>query len=210
MKKKVLLILLLMIGVGIGAYRLTQALFTDTETSTENNFTTGTLDMSVDGNNGTAFDSIVVDNIGADGTVNGTRTWTINNSGSLPGVLSFAVTDLANLENGCNEPEAKVDQTCDDPGINQGELGDAITTNVVLNDGTTSSTVVNTDLATANMSQYASQWDTNAANTVIPAGGSVTITMNWANDPQSYGNEIQSDSLNYQVQFDLEQVTPTP
>lgn len=208
MKKKILLTVLLLVAVGVGGYRLTQALFSDTETSADNTFTAGTLDLSVDGNNGTAFDSIVVDNLGADGTISGTRTWTINNSGSLPGTLSFSVIDLINFENGCNEPEAIVDETCANPGPGEGELGDAISTTVVLNDGTTTTTVVNSDLATANASQYASQWNTNAAETVIPAGGNVTVTMNWSTDPESYGNEIQSDSLTYNVQFDLEQVTP--
>lgn len=212
MKKKVLLVLLLLVGVGIGTYRLTQALFSDTEVSQDNTFTAGTLDLSVDGNNGTAFDSITVENLGADGTIDGSKTWTINNSGSLPGTLSFSLRDLNNLENGCNEPEAIVDTTCANPGLGEGELGNAISAILTLdrNDGQGASTIVTNNLATANVGLFASQWDANAGTIEIPANGSVKVTMNWATDPQDYGNEIQSDQLSYVVQFDLEQVTTTP
>jgi len=33
--------------------------------------------------------------------------------------------------------------------------------------------------------------------------------MNWETSPADYGNEIQSDSLGFDVNFVLEQVTPS-
>ena len=143
-------------------------------------------------------------NIGADGTVSGGKTWTINNTGSLPGELAFKVVDLRNYDNGCNEPERLVDTTCDTPGLGQGELGNAISTVVKVGD----TTVVNSNLATANQATYQTQWDA-AQKVVIPAGGSTTVTMDWATDPASYGNEVQSDSLDFDIQFDLTQVIPS-
>lgn len=208
--KKILLALVMVAVVGVvgyQAYQFTSALFTDTESTQDSTFTAGTLDMNVDGNNGTAFDNIVVANIGVDGTVSGGKTWTINNSGSVPGNLSLSVLGVNNYDNGCNEPEAIVDVTCDNPGNGQGELGAAISTVVLLNEGSGDAQRVSTDLATANQGEYATQWDAGSTVT-IPAGGSVTVTMNWSNDPTSYGNEIQSDSLDFDVQFDLEQVLP--
>lgn len=213
MKRKILLSAFLIALVGGGGYAASQALFTDTETGTDSSFTVGTLDMDIDGNNGdpTAFDNFEVTNIGADGTVSGGKTWTINNTGSLPGNLSFSLADLTNTENGCNEPEALADASCGptDPG----ELGDAMSVTVELDpDGTgpqAATSVVTSNLATANQSEYATQWAANAGTVEIPAGGSVTVTMNWATDPASYGNEIQSDSLGFDVSFVLEQVTPT-
>lgn len=209
-------LLLALLGLGLGGmvvYNVTAALFTDVETTQDSTFTAGTLDMNVDGNNGTAFDNIVVSNIGVDGTVSGTKTWTINNTGSVPGNLTMQVTNVVNNENGCNEPEALVDTTCDDPGADQGELGGVIATSVDLDTDAAgpnaATTVINSDLATADAGQYLTQWTANAGTVTIPAGGSLTVTMDWSNDPASYGNEIQSDSLEFDVQFDLEQVTPS-
>ncbi len=214
MKKKVLLFLLVAAALLGGGYAVTQALFSDTETSGTNTITAGTLDMTVDGNNGTAFENISVSNVGADGTVSGQKEWVINNTGTVPGTLTFKLTNITNTENDCNEPEALVDTTCSNPGAGEGELGDAITTGVQLDAdgaGTNSAyqTVVSSNLATDSQSQYASQWNTNAGALVIPAGGSVKVKMDWANDPASYGNEIQSDALTFGVQFDLTQVTPS-
>lgn len=214
MKKKILLFLLVTASLIGGGYALTQALFSDTETSGTNTLTAGTLDMTVDGNNGTAFDTIAVNNIGVDGTVSGEKEWVIRNTGSVPGTLTFRLNSLTNTENGCNEPEAIVDTTCNTPGTGEGELGNAVSTSVQLDgDGAgateTYETVVTSTLATTNQAQYATQWGTNAGTVTIPAGGQVKVKMNWANDPSSYGNEIQSDSLTFGVQFDLTQVTPS-
>lgn len=202
--KKILLAVALLTLVGFVGYQVTSALFTDTERTEDSTFTAGTLDMNVDGNNGTAFDNIVVANIGADGTVSGTKTWTINNTGSVPGELAFKVAELRNYDNGCNEPELLVDTTCENPGLGQGELGNAISTVVKVGD----TAVVNSNLATANQAAYQTQWDA-APTVVIPAGGSTTVTMDWATDPSSYGNEVQSDSLDFDIQFDLTQVMPS-
>ena len=213
MNPKKLLLGLLVLALGaLTVYNVTSALFTDTERTEDSTFTAGTLNINVDDNDGTVFDNIVVANIGVDGTVSGGKTWTINNTGSVPGNLEMQVLGVVNNENGCNEPEALADATCDDPGPDQGELGAAIATVVILDPdaggATPASTVVNSTLATANAGEYLSQWNSNAGTVTIPAGGSLTVTMNWSNNPASYGNEIQSDSLTFDVQFDVEQVTP--
>lgn len=213
MKKKLLLFLLVAASLLGGGYALTQALFSDTEESGTNTITAGTLNMTVGGADGTAFDNIVVNNIGVDGTVSGQKEWTIVNTGSVPGTLKMQLNDIVNIENGCNEPEAIVDTTCATPGNGEGELGGVITAAVQLDKdgvgtGQSYAAVVNSTLATANQPAYASQWDTNAGVVTIPAGGQVKVRMDWSNNPATYGNEIQSDSLTFGVQFDLTQVTP--
>lgn len=214
MKKKLLLFLLVAASLLGGGYALTQALFSDTEESGTNTITAGTLNMTVGGADGTAFENIVVENLGVDGTVSGQKEWTIVNTGSVPGTLKMQLNDIVNLENGCNEPELKADTTCASPADDlKGELGGVITTAVQLDkdgEGATESyaAVVNSTLATANQAAYASQWDANAGVVTIPAGGQVKVRMDWANDPATYGNEIQSDGLTFGVQFDLTQVTP--
>ena len=214
MKKKVLLFILIAGGVIGGGYAVTQALFSDTETSAANTFAAGTLDMSVNGANGTAFDNIAVTNVGADGTVTGEKVWTVINSGTVPGTLTFQVPSITNTENGCNEPELVTEPAC--AADANGELGNAIATVVSIdrnNDGDYTDTgetdVVTASLATADQANYASEWTTNAGTVSVPAGATVKVKMNWANNPASYGNEIQSDGVSFGVRFDLTQVTPS-
>ncbi|PIY80492.1 MAG: hypothetical protein COY80_02635 [Candidatus Pacebacteria bacterium CG_4_10_14_0_8_um_filter_42_14] len=209
MNKKVLMGLGAVVVLGAGVTAASFALFSDVETSGSNTFTAGTLDMSVGAANGTAFESFTIANIGANGVVSGGKTWTITNSGSVPGNLTFQMNDLVNNDNGCNEPEAIVDTTCANPGPGEGELGAAITTTVLLNKGAGNATVVSSNLATANQGAYATQWVANAGTVTIPAGGTVDVTLNWSTDSASYGNEIQSDGVSFGLQYDLLQVVPT-
>lgn len=212
MKKKLLLFLVIASAVIGGVYGVTQALFSDTETSAANTLTAGTLDMSVDGENGTAFDSITVSNIGADGTVSGNKEWTISNSGSLPGNLTFQLSSLTNTENGCNEPELATEPACATDA--NGELGAATTGTISVDlnrNGTFESNelVATSTFSTTNQTAFNTQWTTNAGTITLPAGATMKVKMNWANDPATYGNEIQSDGLSFGVQFNLTQVNPS-
>lgn len=213
MNKKILLTIVAVGGLlTIGGVAVTAALFSDTETSASNTFTAGTLNMTVGGADGTAFESFTLNNLGVDGQVTGGKTWTIVNPGTVPGNLTLRMNNLVNNENGCNEPEAIIDTTCGTPGVNEGELGANMNTTILLDtntaDATLGTAVVTSTLATANQGNYASQWVTNAQTVTIPAGGQVSVTMNWATDPTNYTNVIQSDSLQFGLQFDLVQVVP--
>lgn len=209
MNKKVLMGLGAALLLGAGTYA-SFALFSDVETSGSNTFTAGTLNMEVGGADGTAFESFTIGNIGASGVVTGGKTWTITNSGSVPGNLTFQMNDLTNDENGCNEPERIVDPTCDAAG-DPGELGEAVSTTILLTTGTgpdaVTTTVTNTNLATASEGVYATSWNAIAPVTIAP-GASVNVTMNWSTDPTSYDNRIQSDSVSFGLQYDLLQVVP--
>ena len=160
MNKKVLLTIVAIGGlVTIGGVAVTSALFTDTETSGSNTFTAGTLNMTVGGADGSAFESFSLDNLGENGQVTGGKTWTIVNNGTIDGELTFKMNELVNNDNGCNEPEAIVDNTCANPGPGEGELGANMTATVLLDTDTTDQTpavqVVSTNLTSA--SEYASQ-----------------------------------------------------
>jgi predicted ribosomally synthesized peptide with SipW-like signal peptide len=206
--KKVILSVSIIAVISVLGFFGTRALFSDRETGTGSEFTMGTLDMDVDGQNGTEVEAFVVDNIGQEGDISGGKTWTINNTGSLPGRLYFKLDNVVNTENGCNEPEGEADTTCDDPGDGQGELGGVITAEVLL-DGTQ---VASSTLETANQSVIGDTWE-GLSPVTIPPGGSKTVTMEWATAQEDYGNEIQSDSLTFDTVFDLIQVKsdrPTP
>jgi len=78
------------------------AQFSDTETSTGNVFTAGTLDLKVNG--GDVFVPYTLSNL-KPGESRGTATYSIYNAGSLPGLLSFKVMNVTTNENGVIEPE---------------------------------------------------------------------------------------------------------
>ena len=77
MKKKILLSVLIIAAISGATFAATRAFFTDRETTTGNQFTVGTLDLSVDGNNGTSAEPFVIEGIGESGDISGGKTWTI-------------------------------------------------------------------------------------------------------------------------------------
>jgi len=166
----------------------------------------GTLDMEVNMPNGSAAQSIAVTNFGELGSLSGGKTWKITNVGTLPGELTMSIANLVNTENGCNEPEALVDVTCENPGVGQGELGVAIIATIFLDDGVHPDPVIVSNLATTSQDNFALQWVTNAGVVRLAAGESVEVQLSWASDGANFANEIQSDSVIFDAVFDLEQV----
>lgn len=205
---------LLLVGIGVvvfaGTALVTRALFSDTEQSGENKITSGTMDMSVDGSNGVAFDSFDIQNIGETSTTSGSKEWTIVNSGTLPGSLKFSLANISNTENGCNEPELEVENNC--AADNVGELGAAaaVTIKVDSNDDGVyddEPIVVSSTLANGKEPEYANQWNTNAGTVLVQPGQSKKVKLFWSINSDAYGNEVQSDTLGFKVQFNLTQVT---
>jgi predicted ribosomally synthesized peptide with SipW-like signal peptide len=118
----------------------TNAFFGDQETSTGNTFSAGAVDLKVDNesyyngvlNPGTSwalkdlgagdfffnFQDLKPDDEGED-----TISLHVNNNDAW---ACMDVNVTSNQENGCNEPEGEVDQTCGNPGDGQGELANAI------------------------------------------------------------------------------------
>lgn len=208
MKPRIVLSILIIIMAIGGTFLATRAYFQATGTAAGNKITAGTLDMTVGGAQGTAIENFVADNIGAVGDVSGTKTWTVKNTGTLPGRLYFRIQDVVNDENGCNQPEGLVDKTCDNPGPGEGELGKALKFNVYLN----GVLVKLTDLDTANQDVIKDTWNS-LPKVMIPAGGSADVKIEYLAGETDYGNEVQSDSVSFNTRFDLVQDTtaaPTP
>ena len=200
MKKVLLSIAIVLVVVG-ATYAVTRAFFTDTETSTGSQFTVGTLDLEVGGANGSNVEPFVVTGIGQSGNNSGSKTWTVNNTGTLPGRLYLRLEDTINYENGCNEPEALADVTCANPGAQEGEVGDKIIANVYLGGSLVSSHA----LTSTTQADFNNEWRL-LAPVIIEAGENVDIKIDWSFDQDDYGNEVQSDSLEFDVGFDLEQL----
>ena len=147
----------------------------------------------------------VVENIGENGNISGSKTWTIKNTGTLPGRLLVKLANVVNDENGCNDQEKTTEPSCDQDTL--GELGGVITANVAL-DGEDK---VSSTLATAQQNKIGDDWNA-LEPIIIPAGGEKTVNIHWATPESAYGNEIQSDSVKFDTTFRLIQVIsgPTP
>jgi len=137
-----ILIALVLIGVvGAGAFQASQAFFSDTETSSNNIFQAGVLDLLID--NTSYYNNVLSES----------TSWTLDD---LPGHLFFNFLDIKpsdrgedtisihvndneawscmnmtltkNDDNTCTEPESLDDLTCDDPDadLQDGELAQSV------------------------------------------------------------------------------------
>jgi len=198
------LVIMVVASLGIAA---TQALFRDVEKSQQGTFVVGTLDLTLEEENGAQVaQNITVTKIGSQKTLAGEKTWKIHNQGSLDGDLAFKLANVQNLENGCNEPESLVDSTCDNPGDGEGELGSELIFQVIVGQGNQARTLVTSDLSPAHVDQFEQQWNQANPPIKVKAGQTLDVTLKWHNKENSLGNEVQSDSLQFDVIYELEQI----
>ena len=206
-------------GVGSMAY------FSDTETSSGNSFTAGTLDLKIgDGSDGWLDDPVpaVISAAYLDsgiGLINnlkpgdeGTITVPIKNDGSVDGIASLQLTNLTDYENGVNEPECLAEggtwngQTgctgcttgCGDPGEDEGELSEFL--DVVIKYG-------------GEVKDSGTLFELEGK--VIPlgnllAGEEKDVVMVFSLDYDEVDNIVQSDSVDFDIIFDLIQPEPQP
>ncbi len=205
MNRKVVLSVIIGVTVVAGAAAATAAYFTATRTASTNKFTAGTLDLNVQ-SNGNANEPFVIENMGDNANISGTKTWTIKNTGTLPGRLLVRLLNVVNKENGCNDQEEMAEPACD--ADNDGEMGADITLKFDL-DGVEK---VSSTLATANQAKIGNDWNALTPTIVLAPNEERTITAHWATDETQYGNEIQSDSIEFDTNFRLIQLIngPTP
>lgn len=197
MNKKIILSLSVIAIVSAAAVGGTMAYFSDTETSTGNTFTAGTLDLNLDGGNVNVVKFTVAN---ANPGESGSGTWQVNNVGSVAGFVDLESISLTDDDNSCTEPEAADgDETC---GAGEGDLSDNITVDLFVD---ANNNQVNDEGDTAIysgvLSGIAANYDMNLA---LAAAGVNYITMNW-NVPTTVGNVIQSDSTALNVTFELGQ-----
>lgn len=181
LNKKMLLSVLIIGVVATVAGAGTWAAFSDSETSDGNTFTAGTLDLKLNG-----LDGITGFSIGdvASNAQGNAGTITVKNAGTISGNLVVSSANIVEDENGMNDAEQAVDSTAAD-----GELGSAITISIY--DG-------------ANLLYQGSVAGLSDANLVTLAGAEEkTLTINYA--VSDAGNEIQSDILEFDLAFTLNQ-----
>jgi len=199
-KKLVLVSLVVGLFLSVAIYS-SFALFSARSTGSGGSFTVGTLDLSVADAAGGSSEKFVIDNIGVDPNPKGSKIWLIKNTGTLPGKLTLSTGLFANNENGCNSQEALVDTTCGNPGVGEGELGNVIQVRISVDD----KEVVPWTKAFTSKEALSQAWS--KIPPIVLAGGSQSkLTLDWQINEADYGNEIQSDSLEFSINFNIQQV----
>ena len=190
------LIVIALVGAGTWAY------FSDTESSTDNSLTAGTLDLTVDGGN-TAVTTFSETGKAPGDSGNGSTT--LANAGNLSGELDIAFSAITNTGG-----------TSGEFGDSSGNLGAAAEIAVYLDvdsggtwtdgdiglksDGTTYNHPTALDYAV--IDNYGS--DTFDAVETMATSASDNFRVEWR-IPTSAGNNIQGDSVSFDVTFTLEQ-----
>jgi spore coat-associated protein N len=202
MRKIIILSVAVLVIIGLVSAG-TYAYFSDTESSTNNVLMAGTLDLNIDGGN------VAVTTFTASGVApgdSGSGSSTLANAGTIAGELDVATSAVTNTpglggteyEGGSGELGASaqiamyidVDQS---GSWNANDIG-------LQSDGTTYSfpTALNYDA----INNYASQtWN---AVEMMATSAADDIVVNWQ-VPAGAGNDIQGDSVSFDISFILEQ-----
>lgn len=190
--KRIFVSLSVIAAVGAIVVGATTAYFSDTETSSGNTFTAGTLDLAVDGENPattTAKFNFGPLAPGATGTV----TYDLENVGNLPGDLSLSSFNCTSSE-GTN-PESETGDTA-----NPGELCDNIYVELAFG---------GTIFATGTLADVSG---TSSYNVSLASSATTTFTIYYAVDKdgqgplgKDVGNDIQGDIATTTLEFELAQ-----
>ena len=188
MKRKIAMLLvsatlaIALLGGGVYAY------FSDSENSDNNNFTAGTMDLTL--NDGGAA-AISLSNVAPGDS--GLSMYTLRNIGTIDGNLQVSIANLENLPGSNPEPEG--------PG-DIGNLAQSIHVHFWMDDG---DGIVN-GAETLMYDGFLIGVTIPSTSSLLAAGQSTYLAMAWSIDYNSVGNEIQGDIVNFDLVFTLQQV----
>jgi predicted ribosomally synthesized peptide with SipW-like signal peptide len=183
-----------LMGGGVYAY------FSDTETSTGNTFTAGTLDLNLDGGNTNVVKFTVGDVAPGD---SGNGTWTVSNVGSIDGYLDLESVGVSEDVGTSTDPELVDEPT----HVDTTQLGTYLMAHIFVdtnNDGDWDSgetDIYGTNASPAAINGIAGSY---ALNLSLAASGTNYITLCWS-VPASADNRIQGDSVTLDMTFELQQ-----
>lgn len=223
MTKKILVSLSIIGAVAAIIIGGTVAYFSDTETSTGNTFSAGTLDLKVDGKDDPEVVHVTLSDMKPGDSV--CYKWELKNAGSLPGKVKISFSPVVNEENGILEPETYAE--LQPYATTTGELGQYVKR---------SCGYAPCSYSCSGMNDVCSSWQTGPQHPWGVPGlnglGGNTYNFPDLNPNQSYcfmlgltlendlrrwdgtqwldvdDNIIQSDSAQLDIIFKLEQVTP--
>lgn len=215
MNKKILLSLSVIAAVATIAVGGTIAYFSDTETSTGNTFTAGTIDISVDGENPWTSTEKYQLNDMKPSQIEYTN-FTIENTGTNPANVWKKVTNVKTEENGINESECEAyggswnGASCTG-GTAKNDLDQVIQYDL--------SVIVKDSGGTERWSQTLYNMDKTIADIVampgygtflgmVPAGWTMDVTESYHMDA-SADNNYQSDKMTFDISLTAEQLKGT-
>ncbi len=196
MKTKILMSIMVIIVAASMIVGATMAYFSDTETSTGNTFTAGTLDLQIDGGDV----NVVKFNVNNMRPGNQPKaSYVLSNIGSINGKLNITGVAVQNLENGITEPEAEAGDVTDPLG----ELGDVVNIRLFID--------YNGDgwISTGDNVFYNGKVSSMPASfnldEPVAAGASLKIValLDWWNTPDD--NKAQGDTMIIDFTFELKQ-----
>lgn len=191
-RKRAAIAVIVLAMVAVLSSGMIYAFFDDTETSSGNSFTAGTLDLKVNTvDNPTS--TFTVSNVypGATGSVSVTLT----NSGTIGGTLTASIISVTNAPGATPEPEAAL------PTTDNGELGaNMLVTIWVDTDGDGSLDSGENSLYSGTLNAATSSLTVGS----LVGGASTHIGISYS-VPTTVGNVIQGDICTFSIQYVLTQ-----
>lgn len=181
----------------------TMAYFSDTEESTDNTISAGTLNLEPAGSSDGSGFSISVSGLAPDNSGTQVGFLDLKNVGSIDGELDYEITDWRDYENGRNDAEVDAGDTSGgDPGQGAGELSNVLEIQAYV-DRSPGNGARDDDVALTSgwVALSGGRVDTNVS---VAAGEEVRIWVD-ARIPESTGNVVQSDSVEVDAAFYLDQ-----
>jgi len=212
--KKILLSLLTIALVSTVAFGATKAYFSDSETSTGNSFTAGTLDLTADGKEGTAVMHITRSNLypSKPWSLSWGGEWILRNVGTVPGVFSVTVQNIQNGTTSCNGPKvaalaAASLPACVPSSSTGGRLGSLMYGRWMENPELSAPSIGWTGSAVFN--PFNTMGGT-IAGLPLNSGQAVSayLDLEWDTHAGTLDNTAQGDTLSFDVVFNLDQVHP--
>jgi len=189
---------------------VTIAYFSDTETSDSNTFTAGTLNLTVNGNDGS--NTIVFTVANANPGQGGSGTWTLVNTGNLAGYVDLENVSVTNAENfnaATNEAEAANDADTSN-ATGGGELAANLDVVLFVDDGAGGGTANNRIQDGTEASIYNGKLGSIAGsynqNLTLGSAATTYISMTWSVGT-GVNNTIMGDSATLNITVELGQTT---
>jgi spore coat-associated protein N len=216
--KKIIISLAIIVLVGSAVIGATSAYFSDTETSTGNTFTAGSLDLQIDEDpDGSVFSWVddpsvpVMNNIaGLQDQINNMKPGDsgmiivgIKNNGSIDGFANLGFKSVIDDENGIEEPEIAV--------TTGGDLSEAV--DIVISYGDKSVIGDTWEAWDLVWSGKLSEWKALSTNVYAVPAIEPQEDDYWVVEfsiATTVGNEIMSDTVGFNVEFGLDQVVSGP
>lgn len=133
---------------------------------------------------------IILNNLGNSGNISGSRSWKVRNLSKFSGKLNFSFTNILNKENGCNDQELMAEPNC--KAGNTGELGRKMLVTLLVNGQNYSTIRLDADVTEDKIPAFE-----------IKRQDMAEITLKWFLGENNYGNEISSDSVNFNFNIKL-------